>query len=153
MMDRENLFRGKRQDNRDWVFGDLAHSKSGFVFIKDPSNCEYGHWDNGHYCGNHIVDKVDPSTVGRCVAVSDMDGKTAFEGDILLPEGNTPYEVVGIVRFGVWTEDKMEHIGFWVEWDGDYAIGWRGDLGYWLSRSRIIGNIHDNPELFGGGQQ
>ena len=82
-----------------------------------------------------------------------MTGKTAFEGDILLPDGYTPYEVVGVIRFGVVTNKETEHIGFWVAWEDDkYAAEWRCDLGYWLRKSRVVGNIHDNPEL-GGGQE
>ena len=68
-MNREILFRGKRVDNGEWVYGFLVKM-----------------W--GQY---HIIDQNDensaymikPETVGQYTGLCDKNGKKIFEGDIV----------------------------------------------------------------------
>lgn len=157
-MNREILLRGRRVDSKGWVEGDLVHSKSGFAFIKNPANCEYGLWENGHYCGNHFVDKVDPSTVGQYTGQTDKNGAKIFEGDIIQAGDNIHTFVVKFGRCGVDPDyERSGYVGFYlVPYDDKTKqcakYGLRTDLLYWIENYEVevLGNIHDNPELMEG---
>ena len=122
---REILFRGRRIDNGEWITGYYA---GGNDFINDHtiygSNDMIG-WD------------VDPTTVGQYTGLKDRNGMRIFEGDIF------PHPL----------DNKHKYV---VGWDDETAgFGWfNGDgCGFDPKRIEIIGNIHDNPELMGGGSE
>lgn len=133
---REILFRGKRIDNGEWVFG--------FYF------CMY-HDDDRKHLHHFIIplnvpipkDKpigeiqveVDYETVGQCVSdLPDKNGKKIFEGDIIFdPEMKDNY----IVEF--------DEGGFCA---GDMFL--QAYISFDEFSCEVIGNIHDNPELLEG---
>lgn len=61
---REIVFRGKRIDNGEWVYGSLRY---GIL-----SNLPYINWFS-----------VDPSTVGQFAGIMDKNGNKVFEGDLI----------------------------------------------------------------------
>nr|WP_316613937.1 YopX family protein [uncultured Ruminococcus sp.] len=130
---REKLFRGKRIDNGEWVYG--------FYF------CMY-HDDDRKHLHHFIIplnvpipkDKpigeiqveVNPDTVGQYTGLTDKNGKKIFEGDIAKNPIN----------------------------DGIFVVKYKNSLACFLGISihgnpstglcsgfEVIGNIHDNPEL------
>ncbi|MFR2137249.1 MAG: YopX family protein [Pseudoruminococcus massiliensis] len=125
---REYLFRGKRKDNEEWVYGDLWCNPYGkrVVCIVSPINNQGTTGGNG----------VDTETVGQYTGLTDKNGKKIFEGDIL--------------RFG----DDGEYLNYEVVWFGNRwvviqcGISGTDDLDmFFCESSNIIGNIYDNPEL------
>lgn len=121
------LFRGKRKDNGEWVFGDLVHS---VYKIGDTCVGQYG-----NEVGMH---EVDPSTVCRCTGRKDKNGNLIWENDIAncIDEECCGYigwnESEAGFYFNVLLEDgrfEEEHI-----YDYQDCI-------------EVIGNTFDNPEL------
>lgn len=127
---REILFRGKRTDNGEWVYGDLSQHKNGKKFIK---------------CGNATQSyEVIPETIGQYTGLTDKNGKKIFEGDIIktnkFSEPNKQYIVKFDFQLGAFIgQDKYNM--YFVTFDGD------------SDQFEIIGNIHDNPELLKGGAE
>lgn len=144
-MNREILFRGKRIDNNEWVYGDLIKN-----LIYDGREKEIRIGDiyfehNGDIHGT-AVRKVIPETVGQYTDLTDKNGNKIFEGDIV--------KIVGDSNNGDWKD--VNYVAQIVFIDGGFcAID--GTLcnysfrRYGLSRCgfdlEVVGNIHDNPEL------
>lgn len=125
-MNREILFRGKRTDNGEWVYGMLLNYADGTSYI-----CRQSY-------NPDVLDKyeVDSSTVGQYTGLTDKNGKKIFEWDVLRHDTGTLHEVVferrnGHAYFG-WVMNELET--------------WHFDSGF-LRQLEVIGNVHDNPEL------
>lgn len=119
---REILFRGKRIDNGEWVYGDLVQS---------PAHCVVQIYEQD-LCGDNFA--VDPSTVGQYTGLT-ANGKKIFEGDIV--RFSTPYCLYTapiVYQNGVWCADNKREASFTL-----YSI--------MKLTPEVIGNIHDNPEL------
>lgn len=126
---REILFRGKRDENEEWVFGDLIHEPWGSciqVIENDTSNT----FRRTKY-------SVHKETVGQYTGLDDKNGEKIFEGDILELDGEDGF-------FKLEYEDdtaRFVMIGDPIMVDFD---------NFWNREVEVIGNIHDDPELMGG---
>ena len=132
---RESLFRGKRVDNGEWIDG--FYAKSGdrtFILI-----------DNDFAVGYVIMKEVYPETVGQFTGLTDENGRKVFEGDILIDDNNWFKGLVVFRHIGISPDfdDSCEGSGFYAVVQ---RIPYRG-LTY-ICSSKIIGNIHDNPDLW-----
>ena len=130
---KEIKFRGKRLDNGEWIEGDLLRMNGHWFIFPDPAP------------GGIDKYEVDPATVGEFTGLKDKNGKEFYEGDVMeIPETEFNAEIIGRVLF---------------EEDAYYIIPLRGGHLWGLHWSlrkhdaKIIGNIHDNPELLKGGEQ
>lgn len=147
-MNREILFRGKRLDNGEWVYGFYSNAKGEngrFHYIQDE---------------NSFV-KVDPSTVGQYTGITDKNDKKIFEGDIVAFTFHS--DLAEHARLEERPEITENHVilfhdvRFWMKRivvpDSLTAqlYGRRTVLeSLWKHRVEVIGNIHDNPELLKG---
>lgn len=83
---REIMFRGKRTDNGEWVYGYYAefHNRPK---VNKPNSCQiFVPDENAYFCGSSIGGLwhiVDPETVGQFTGVYDWNGTKIFEGDIV----------------------------------------------------------------------
>lgn len=135
---RENLFHGKRKDNGEWVEGCLLGSD--VIVPKGQPFC---------ICHDILdsalkVYEVIPETVGQYIERKDKNGTKIFEGDIV--SCMTKYGGdIGIVTF----KDGK----FMVYWQSEYhypKCKKITDYYYVNARTKVVGNIYDNPELIGG---
>lgn len=133
---REILFRGKRLDNGEWVTGTpfiaadcckMIHAVAVHPDFVDEGNVYYS---EGF--------PVDPETVGQFTGLTDKNGKRIFEGDIV----RDGY-LFGKVVFATAQDGFDGMAGFMVD---DIDDGLQNYNGFW-HEVKVIGNIHDNPEL------
>lgn len=133
------LFRAKRKDNGEWIFGNLIQTDDGVYIIQN-------------YVPQHLIKnyEVDQSTVCQCTGLKDKNGKLIWENDIVKDLFS---DACAQIKYGSYQScfdsTKTEHVGFYVDWSGKYTKRYRKDLGYWTNmvNAEVIGNIFDNPEL------
>lgn len=158
-MAREILYRGKRIDNNEWVFGShLFDEVMGKHYIVLPRNItesyiavnSEGEFKRLHCTGSEVI----PETVGQYTGLADKDGKKIFEGDVIKDIAPPIILGVGVVKFGNYetklrssliTDNYSHHVGFYIIWTD--ALDLRKDIAFWNNEIEVIGNIHDNPEL------
>lgn len=141
---REILFRGKRVDTGEWVYGsfvpDLLEVFNGFEeldgFIKPFEKTP----------DKRRMVEVERSTVGQYTGLTDRNGVKIFEGGILHfinTYRNVNHEWHCTVEFvdGAFVCRYIESEGHLGEYN--YFTSWNVPLVQW----DVIGNIHDNPEL------
>ena len=120
------LYRAKRTDNGEWAIWNMLNGIPHDTIIYEETICQ-------------------------CTGMPDNNGTVAYEKDIL----KTP---VGYAKI-VWsnTTESGEHhidVGFKVVFIESFANDqYRHDLGYWIGKSEIVGNIYDNPELLEIGEE
>lgn len=121
---REILFRG-RDIAGNWHYGVPLVFTEDYVCMTAP----------------HTYNKaVIPETVGQYTGLTDKNGKRIFEGDI----------VTGLFLFGLSVNAVVTFQ------DGAFGLEWyRGNIKTFDAFTsicnveyQVIGNIHDNPELF-----
>lgn len=129
---REILFRGKRTDNGNWVYGYIVIKPYGsFIEKVEQIEARDNLW--------HEYYPVIPETVGQYTGLKDKNGKKIFEGDI-----------IGTDRFGV--GHQIDGYVVYNENNGQYELVFdlddNGKMYVMLERNVIVeGNIHDNPEI------
>ena len=136
---REILFRGKRLDTGEWVYGyyckhierqvcpigdelkpeDIAH-----LIINDG----FADWNMPRSLQGY---DVDPVTVGQYTGLKDKNGVEIYEGDIVQNELGEVF-LVEYVRFGYVLKQTGEP---WCKFPYEY------------DEYEVIGNIYDNPDL------
>lgn len=140
---RENLFRGKRVDNGEWVEGYYAKAKDYLsedeIHVIFPLDLTlYPHGEFSSY------EEINPETLGRLTRYPDYDsdhtGYRFFQGDI-----------IGVYqsRHADIKHKEPDAIAIVVD---EHCITENG-LGRWFPQDttqvKVIGNVHDDPELVG----
>ena len=121
IVNREILFRGKRADTKEWIYGDVQHNVDVVKIREQEPNIQ-------HVARSFVV---IPETVGQYTGMKDKNGRRIFEGDIILPHGYKPE------AYPVFYEDFCFRI------DSNICVLCVADE----EDIEVIGNIYDNPEL------
>ena len=123
---REILFRGKCKTDNEWVYGFPYVTRKNAVKIN---------W----YCsefGSMRTDEVDPETIGQYTGLTDKNDKKIFEGDIVECVSDGEQAVISWLKY---------FACFGLSFDG-WCCGF-DDYDFSLNDFKVIGNIHDNPEI------
>lgn len=141
-MEDRYLFRAKRIDNGEWVFGhyvkglDMYAKEVHLIFELATIFYSSGETD-GWY-------EVDPSTICQCTGLKDKNGKLIWENDIMVAHLDEDYpEDETYIRI-LWHRS-----GFCSKENGSKDITPVDKFDQ--EHFEVCGNIFDNPELLGGG--
>ena len=126
---RDILFRGKRLDNGEWVYGFYCHVPRGRL---DRDEHLIQTVKKSGKMG--MLHCVDPSTVGQYTGLMDKNGKRIWEGNVITVDREV----------GCFEIKFNENTAMFVM-DGD-AIRASFNI-FGTDEVEVMGNIHDNPEL------
>lgn len=140
----EILFRGKRKDNGEWVYGWYC-VMSGIDYII-PENEQFRNPADPDFENSFI--EVYPETVGQFTGEHDAKGNSIFENDILkYVESTSNHNYFVVFKNGSFDLHHTQIIEAWrnghLRWGSLQRAFELGDK----FKLEVIGNIHDNPEL------
>ncbi len=125
-------FRGQRIENQEWVFG-YYYSECGNPYIIEDCQKET-------LLNRNTPHLINPETLGQYTGLKDNNNVKIYEGDIILIFDMFKHEVVF----------KNGSYGYMVD-DGFVSFSSnKSNLGASyanLDKVKVIGNIHQNPEL------
>ena len=135
---REILFRGKRRDNREWVFG-CYYKQTEFYGDKVEPFGIMIITSSESLCYDQALEyyAISEKTVGQFTGLTDCGGNKLFEHDVVTAK---------------FKSNGSRHKFKIVFKDGAFLFD-NGCVAVPFNRIRsavIIGNIHDNPELLEG---
>ena len=140
---RETLFRGKREDNGEWVIGYLVRGKdylyeNEMTTIFSTDTIFYPYTETSGY------NRVIPKTVGQFTGRLDENFNKIFEGDILevsYDDGTAYTTEVRAYGSTLCVDIEGEDYNFTAI---DFAVDiWKDNC----CEYKVIGNVFDNPEL------
>ena len=149
-MKREILFRGKRIDNGEWVYG-YFYEECGATYIIEDRQKET-------MLNRNTPNVIIPETIGQFTGLLDKNGNKIFEGDIIKYNEHPKYLLKSFIA-EVSYKDYMASFSYLKL--GLDENGWEQPLIHFFNEIdefeedvlpyiEIIGNIHDNPELLNG---
>ena len=153
---REIIFRGKRLDNGEWVYG-WPFADTADCSLKKAGKCRCPHDGSKYFIVEWVDDfheyeerQVIPNTVGQYTGLNDKNGQRIFEGDIL------HIAKIADALGGYYRPPLDYNVNVVVKWD---LCAWMWETlcddkryitfpdAWCLYECEIIGNAHDNQEL------
>lgn len=162
---REILFRGKRTDNGEWVYGyPLIDNADRGLKADGKCVCPHDGSEAGMYVWEdnfHEYDWFDvrADTIGQYTGLTDKNGVKIFEGDIVSLYFWDGVTSEAVVKFGFhqnWNREDNQNYGWYLEWilkENDDGLDTKSNIAEWKDEISVIGNIHDNPDLLEGGTE
>lgn len=133
-MEERYLFKAKREDNKEWIFGSYA-----YAFVPDKKSHIYGLTRENHVIveqnGNIVL--IDKDTLCQCTGLKDKNGNLIWENDIVKVKYSDNFEEITEVAY-----TKNGYYPYSDEYECEGCCCYREVL-----TIEVIGNIFDNPEL------
>lgn len=135
------MFRGKRTDNAEWVYGNFVektrwdlHKDYFITWNKLTKNPNDSLTDS-----EYIEVQVDPDTVVQFTGLYDKNGREIYEGDIVKIYYHGQNKVFGYVKYNM--------CRFYIQDDDSLAPKVPMDVMASKYDLEVISNIYDSPEL------
>lgn len=130
-MERQILFRGKRLDNGEWIYGDLQLGDGDHIPMIGVVR---GGHDPNYY-------QVEEATIGQFTGLRDKDSRPIYEGDIV-----EAYDLDEILSFVGCVRYALPDAAFGIDkGTGASLEPFEGNMTY-----KVVGNFHDNIESLNG---
>lgn len=149
-MNREILFRGKRVDNGEWIYGYLIFSEDYIFDYSERIDIPYVIPIDNFNLKDYREYRVDENTIGQYTGLKDKNGKKIFDGDICKGNQYSDKDNLFVIKYGKYkTKDwKDKYIS------NTYQFGWYAE--FIESKEQVhlvipngievIGNIFDEKE-------
>lgn len=138
---REILFRGKRRDNREWVYG-CYYKQTEFCGDKVEPFGIMIITSSESLCYDQALEyyAISEKTVGQFTGLTDKNGKKIFEGDIIewFAQGESERPDFGYIEYD---EQSFAWRVCWQKYDPDWLEGMQSQY------ITVIGNVFDNKDL------
>ena len=129
---REYIFRGKRVDNGEWIYGSLSWFTDG-----SPIEITMVERPKGNDKWTRVV---APETVGQYSGLCDKNGNKIWEGDIVIFNRGRNLPNTKPRPLKIFFDESNAQFTCY---ESPYATLQKVQM----SECEVIGNIHDNPEL------
>ena len=146
---REILFKAKRIDNGEWVEGYFVKGKeTPSVIFTNIDSCIAECFE---------FEEVDESTICQYTGLTDCNGNKIWEGDIVRLTRNEGYNARKGKKLEVYFNEFLCHFALSLKDSTSYPKNGSFDYltlsGKKAKSMEVIGNIFDNAELLGGGEE
>lgn len=131
---REILFRAKRIDNGEWIYGYIWRGNDHSYII--PHNVGIGYDDETKKIISAAAYEIDPETICQYIGLTDKNGKKIFEGDAVK---------AGEILVVSWKEKLASWCLCKKRWMYNHFFGEAVNA----EDCEVIDNIFDYPELAG----
>lgn len=129
---RDRKFRGMDLQGT-WYYGNLS------VLLRDLRSVKAGSYISNS-AGFPFAYAVRPETIGQNTGLKDKNGKEIYEGDIVSKKLSEGIQYLKVVEFKKICQPGAGSDGYY------HAIGYDR-----YDKSKIVGNIYENPELLKDG--
>lgn len=147
-MNREILFRGKRADNKEWIYGYLVKSEDYMFDYSERIDIPYVIPIDNFNLKDYREYGVIPETVSQYTGLTDKNGVEIYEGDILETCENYGMGECWLKYEVKYNEELAQFILFPVIENGKYnSNNWDTPIYSYHEQAReVIGNIFDEKE-------